>query len=329
MNTMVIKNLVLSGAELRGITYIGVIRAIEDLSIYDSIENILGVSSGAIFAMTLVLGLSSIQLEKIIMSISLEQLFNFKTDDILSIAETFGIDDGEKITRIFKVLFRKILKDENATFKDLHNFNPKKNLIISGTNLSNKNCDYFSFETTPDMPLHIALRISISIPLCFKAIKYKNNLYIDGAFSNNFPINFFTKDISNTLGVMISSVKSNNQNIDALSKYMLSVTDCVLGIMPNYLKHLYKQNIIEINVKYNILEFKFNQNVKRYLIDTGCEQFKQQYKELFGDTQSSETTKSDIKSTKENLDEMIEDMNREIKVINEKKTNLSDNIIIE
>ena len=105
MNTMVIKNLVLSGAELRGITYIGVIRAIEDLSIYDSIENILGVSSGAIFAMTLVLGLSSIQLEKIIMSISLEQLFNFKTDDILSIAETFGIDDGEKITRIFKVLF--------------------------------------------------------------------------------------------------------------------------------------------------------------------------------------------------------------------------------
>ena len=51
--------------------------------------------------------------------------------------------------------------------------------------------------------------------------------------------------------------------------------------------------------------------------------------ELFGDTQSSETSKSDIKSTKENLDEIIEDMNREIKVINEKKINLSDNIINE
>ena len=85
---MVIKNLVLSGAELRGITYIGVIKAIEELNIYDSLENILGVSSGAIFAMTLVLELSSIQLEKIIMSISLEQLFNFSTDDILNIAET-------------------------------------------------------------------------------------------------------------------------------------------------------------------------------------------------------------------------------------------------
>ena len=110
---------------------------------------------------------------------------------------------------------------------------------------------------------------------------------------------------------------------------MLSVTDCVLGIMPNYLKHLYKQNIVEIKVEYNILEFKFNQNVKRYLIDTGYQQFKEQYIELFGDTQSSETSKSDIKSTKENLDEIIEDMNREIKVINEKKINLSDKIINE
>ena len=83
--------------------------------------------------MTLALELSSIQLEKIIMSISLEQLFNFSTDDILNIGETFGVDNGEKITRIFKVLFRKILNNENATFRDLHKFNNKKNLIIAGT----------------------------------------------------------------------------------------------------------------------------------------------------------------------------------------------------
>ena len=47
---MSIKNLVFSGAEIRGITYIGVIKAIEELGIKDDIKNILGVSSGAIFA---------------------------------------------------------------------------------------------------------------------------------------------------------------------------------------------------------------------------------------------------------------------------------------
>ena len=103
-----------------------------------------------------------------------------------------------------------------------------------------------------------------------------------------------------------------------------------VDILNNSLKNIYltkyfksvsaynKNVIVEIKVEYNILEFKFNQHVKRYLIDTGYQQFKEQYVELFGDTHSSETSKSDIKSTKENLDEIIEDMNREIKVINEK-----------
>ena len=65
---MSIKNLVFSGAEIRGISYIGIIKAIEDLGISEDIKNILGVSSGAVFALTLVLGLTSFQLEKIIMA---------------------------------------------------------------------------------------------------------------------------------------------------------------------------------------------------------------------------------------------------------------------
>ena len=114
------------------------------------------------------------------------------------------------------------------------------------------------------MPLYLALRISISIPLCFKAITYNDNLYIDGAFSTIFLNDYFKDDIENTLGVTIYN-SSNKSDIGALSQYLLSITDCVLGIMPNYLKHLYKKNIIEIIVEYNVLEFKFNSAVKRRL----------------------------------------------------------------
>ena len=46
-----------------------------------------------------------------------------------------------------------------------------------------------------------------SIPLCFKAITYNDNLYIDGAFSDNFPTtDYFKDDIENTLGVTISII---------------------------------------------------------------------------------------------------------------------------
>ena len=75
--------------------------------------------------------------------------------------------------------------------------------------------------------------------------------------------------------------------------------------MPNYLKHLYKKNIIEIIVEYNVSEFKFNSAVKRRLRDTGYEEFKLHFKNIFGDTKSTDTSKSDVKSIHENLDEMM------------------------
>ena len=96
---MSIKNLVFSGAEVRGISYIGVIKAIEELDIAKSIETILGVSSGAIFALTMALGLTSRQLEQIILSISIEHIIKFDTTAIFNITNTYGIDDGNKLTR--------------------------------------------------------------------------------------------------------------------------------------------------------------------------------------------------------------------------------------
>ena len=324
---MSIKNLVFSGAEIRGITYIGVIKAIEELGIKDDIKNILGVSSGAVFAVTFVLGLTSFQLEKIIMALSIDHLFNFSTDNMLNIEDRYGIDDGEKLQRIFKILFKKILNNENATFRDLHIYNPDKNLIIVGTNLHKKSCEYFSYDTTPNMPLHIAMRISYSIPLCFKAIEYNNITYIDGAFSNNFPINYFKDSIDNTIGIIFSRLHYSDTKITTLSEYMSSIAECVLGIMPNYLKDLYSKNIIEIDVEYNILEFKFNSAVKRNLINAGYTQFKDKYKRRFGDNESNDTNQSDLKSTNENVDEMIKDMNREIHSIDEKnKVNDSNNL---
>ena len=42
-------NIVLAGSQLKGIAYIGVIKAIEELNLVKDIKNICGVSSGSIF----------------------------------------------------------------------------------------------------------------------------------------------------------------------------------------------------------------------------------------------------------------------------------------
>ena len=71
---MVIKNIVLSGGQIKGISYIGILRALEDLDLLNNIENILGVSSGAIMSFAIALGLSSKQIEKILDVLTLDNL---------------------------------------------------------------------------------------------------------------------------------------------------------------------------------------------------------------------------------------------------------------
>ena len=184
---MVITNLVLSGGHFKGMSYIGVFKALEELNISKNIKNILGVSSGSIFSLPFVLGLNSFQIESILNAVSLEQLYNINIDSILDINSNYGIDNGDKINNLLKIIIKKVLNNENATFSDLKIFKPDINFIIGAANICTKKYEYFSYKTTPDMPLYLAVRISIGIPIYFRSISYKNNFYIDGAFINNYP----------------------------------------------------------------------------------------------------------------------------------------------
>ena len=46
-------NIVLAGSQLKGIAYIGVIKALEELKLIKNLKNICGVSSGSIFGLAL------------------------------------------------------------------------------------------------------------------------------------------------------------------------------------------------------------------------------------------------------------------------------------
>lgn len=70
-------------------------------------------------------------------------------------------------------------------------------LYITGTDISNRSSRVFSFETTPDMEVAMAVRISMSIPLFFEAISYqypgtdKPQTYVDGGIMLNYPVGIF------------------------------------------------------------------------------------------------------------------------------------------
>ena len=74
-----------------------------------------------------------------------------------------------------------------AIYEILNNMNENEFLIFA--NGGDRN-----LETTPELKVLEAIYMSSSVPVIFKPIMYKDEYYIDGAFSCRFPINFEWKD---------------------------------------------------------------------------------------------------------------------------------------
>lgn len=67
-------------------------------------------------------------------------------------------------------------------------------LTIIGANLSIQTPELFNAERTPDVPIHEALRVSMSIPLFFKAVRNRRGeLLVDGSVVWNYPISLYDK----------------------------------------------------------------------------------------------------------------------------------------
>lgn len=95
------------------------------------------------------------------------------------------------------------VKKDFYTFKDFHDAsihlaNRKFfDLHLTGSDISNRTIRVFSFETTPDMEVALAVRISMSIPLFFESVPFQypgtesTQLYADGGIMWNYPIGIF------------------------------------------------------------------------------------------------------------------------------------------
>jgi predicted acylesterase/phospholipase RssA len=68
----------------------------------------------------------------------------------------------------------------------------KTNLTITGTNLSEKKCEYFNHATHPSMRVIDCVRISCAIPLLMESVRYNGSVYVDGGLMDNFPLKYAT-----------------------------------------------------------------------------------------------------------------------------------------
>lgn len=223
-----VKNLVMEGGGVRGIAYVGAIKALEESNLLMEIENIAGTSVGGITAALLCVGYTSEELEKLLTSMKFTK-FNdgrgFFIGGSNRLVKKYGWYRGERLTNwLNDLMFAKTgVKDITfAQLKQLCNEDNKfKNLSVSATNLTLQNWQILNAKTFPNMRIADAVRISASIPLYFTAVFMDNsgNLYerkprdiesfvmADGGFISNYPIHIYdsTYKVDKTLGLLLDS----------------------------------------------------------------------------------------------------------------------------
>jgi len=205
------RNLVFKGGGVRGIAYIGALEVLEERGILPDIERVAGTSAGAISAFLVSLRLpvkdmleifSTLDFRKIPQAITQEKKLpipiHLTTEEKLSrLVKDYGLYSSSYIYQWLRSIIATFCDgNSEVSFEDFHKRGFRE-LYIVVANLNKHQGEIMSYKDTPRVSVADAIRMSISIPLYFEALRFdgkkfgKGDFYVDGGVYNNYPIKIF------------------------------------------------------------------------------------------------------------------------------------------
>lgn len=263
-----VKNLVLSGGSMKGLAYIGMIKCIEEYNIVKKIDNFIGTSIGACVCFCLLIGFTYEELYDVFINLDINKARNINVDNILNFGTTYGVDNGEKIVKILKVFLKKKLQVNSITFSELYE-KTQKNITIIGSCLNTTSVEYFNRKNNPNMDVIDALRISISIPLFFTPVIYENKYYVDGALTNNYPIDICVNNNKETMGVVLTSNTYTYTEINSIDNYLISIINTNFVHQDKEKIKKYHDITIDLEIECNSFDFSLSTDIKKDIINQG------------------------------------------------------------
>ncbi len=254
-----IKNLVLSGGGIKGISYIGVLRFFEENN--TNINNITASSIGCVFSLLYILGYTSKELENLFMLKDFSELLK---PNIKFLLKKFGMTDGKEFMSFIETLLRIKNINKDITFQELF-YVCQKEITFVGYNLNQcENC-YFSVSKTPSVKVLEALRMCVSIPYVFFPTKdTKGDYIIDGGIFTDCDIK--NKEIEDTLCISLANRQLVN-DINSFSDYNNAIMKSCFKLTRIFQE---KYHIIYIKVE-NVqpIDTKIDNETKKVLIENG------------------------------------------------------------
>jgi predicted patatin/cPLA2 family phospholipase len=265
------KGICISSGGIAGSTMLGMLHFIsERFDILKNVKYFAGTSAGSLISLLLIIGYTPMEILTYICSNDISKIFKFSLDNI---SNNFGIYDINNFKEYMtKMLLNKI--DKIPTFLELYN-NTSKIFLCCSYCVTKKSRQYYSYKHTPDLSVLEGVIRSSAIPLILTKYQEEENIYLDGALFDHFPIlklintiKSHEENFSNIkiLGINVVTTKMNH--IKSYNDYVNSILNIFIDIQNKeedneYLEELKDKgnlDIIELTKEFN---FSITDNVKQ------------------------------------------------------------------
>ncbi|MBQ9688397.1 patatin-like phospholipase family protein [bacterium] len=288
-NTKLDYTCIFGGGAIRGMAYVGVIKALDELGI--TLKTLAGSSVGAIFAGLLAVGYTEKEIENIFMKV------NYELFKDIQIGKGFGISKGEIFLEwVQELLERKFYGDKYEKGKNppIKFSDIDKNLVIITTNLANFSCKEFSNFKTPDVEIAYAIRISAAMPGLMQPVKASGSILVDGDLQKSWPLWKLAPDLYNQKERILEFRLEGDFDIEKQGSidFINTLYSCVTSIATKFVVDTYskkdKFDYIVINTGSTvIIDFTISEEKRKELIDIGYQQTMQYFTQTLKEKKKS------------------------------------------
>ena len=239
--------LVVAGGAIKSLSAIVSIAYLEEVNLVQNLKHFVGTSAGSIICLFLVLGYSAQEIVKFLNeNIAKDEIANVNIEDIFGIIDNYGLNLGRNLEIFLSNIIYEKIKVKDVSFLDLAK-HTGKDFVVCVANLSKEKEEFWSVDTVPNMSVLKAIRTSCSLPLLFTPIKHNGDLYLDGGLYNNFPIDYFTKSISNIKDIIgINIVSTSKNTINTFIDYITKIFQTVINRLTKEYTNELNDNILTL-----------------------------------------------------------------------------------
>jgi predicted acylesterase/phospholipase RssA len=192
-----ITTIIFGGGGAYGFLYLGLIKFCEEQQVLKQLKEVIGVSVGSMISLFLALGYTYQEIYNSVMhEIDLSRILEITADNIFNILDQLGINNGAYVEETIKNIISAKGLSPYLTFRDLTDAQLGPQLNIGYTRSFHNDFFVANAKTTPDMPIWLAVRASIAIPVILTpVVDYTSqDILCDGGLVNNTPIKWYLAD---------------------------------------------------------------------------------------------------------------------------------------